>query len=265
MSSALLTSLLAKAEKLEELEPAVRADEPDAVHQMRVAARTLRANLRTFADVLPDSGDLVGELAWLGDALGPAREAEVMAEVVLGLLARTPEDLVVGPVRERVEQVFGLDHESALTVVAETLDSERYHELVRALKAYAESAKPGRKPDLSKLHRKVRRRMRAALPMPHGPERDVAMHDARKATRRARYAAEALGHPSKPIKALADVLGEEHDRVVTATALTDLAAGANQAGENAFTYGVLLGLVRCDSRKFDKQVRKAWRKARKEL
>lgn len=261
----LLTSLRAQADKLAALEPAVRADEPDAVHQMRVAARTLRANLRTFADVLPDSGDLVGELDWLGDALGPAREAEVLSGQVLGLLERTPPDLVLGPVRQRVIQAFELDHESALAVVADALDSERYRELLRTLKSYLESTKPDRKPDLSRLHRKVRRRMKAALPMPHGPERDIAMHEARKATRRARYAAEALGHPSKPIKKLADVLGDEHDRVVTASALIDLAASAHLDGENAFTYGVMVGLVRCDSQSFDKQVRKAWRDARKEL
>lgn len=263
--SSLMSALGARADALADLEPAVRADEPDAVHQMRVAARTLRANLRTFAPVLPDSGDLTEELAWLGDALGPAREAEVLSETVLDLLDRTPDDLVLGPVRSRVLEVFRLEHDAALTVVGEALDSKRYRDLIGALKDYLDGTKPSGKPDLSALHRKVRRRMKAALPMPHGAERDVAMHDARKATRRARYAAEALGHPSKPIKKLADVLGEEHDRVVTASALTDLAAGAQLEGENAFTYGVLVGLVRCDSKGFDKRVRKAWRKARKEL
>ncbi|MFL6111651.1 MAG: CHAD domain-containing protein [Catenulispora sp.] len=258
-------SLLAKAEDLAELEPAVRADEPDAVHQMRVAARTLRANLRTLAGVLPDSGTLTDELAWLGDALGPAREAEVLAEQVLTLLERTPPDLVVGPVRTRVQQVFDLDRESALTVVAEALDSERYRELLRALKSYLETVRPGLAPDLKVLRRRVRRRMRAALPMPHGAERDIAMHEARKVLRRARYAAEALGRSAKPIKVLQDVLGDEHDRVVTAAALVDLAAGAYQAGEDSFTYGVLLGLVRCDSKGFDKQVKRAWRAVRGSL
>jgi len=261
----LQTSLRAQADKLAALEPAVRADEPDAVHQMRVAARTLRANLRTFADVLPDSGTLPEELGWLGDALGPAREAEVLTDQVLRLLERTPTDLVLGPVRQRVVQAFDLDHESALVVVADALDSERYRELLRTLETYLEATRPENKPDLSRLHRKMRRRMKAALLTPHGPERDIAMHEARKVTRRARYAAEALGHPSKPIKKLADVLGDEHDRVVTASALTDLAASAHIDGENAFTYGVMVGLVRCDSQGFEKEMRKAWRELRREL
>lgn len=261
----LLTSLRSQAGSLAILEPEVRADTPDAVHQMRVAARTLRANLRTFEDVLPGGNRrlaLIEELGWLGDALGPAREAEVMAAHVLGLLERTPSEYVLGPVRARVEAVFALERESALALVAEALNSPRYRRLLKNLDAYFASAKVDKDADLSRLHRRVRKRMRAAMPMPHGADRDVAMHQARKAARRARYAADALGHPTKPIKALADVLGDEHDRVVTASALTDLAAGAHQAGENAFTYGVLLGLVRCDSGDFDRAVRKAWKAAK---
>jgi CHAD domain-containing protein len=264
----LLTSLKAQADALSTLEPTVRDDAPDAVHQMRVAARTLRANLRTFEDVLPGAkrrAALIEELGWLGDALGPAREAEVMAAQVLDLLERTPPEYVLGPVRARVEAVFALERESALGLVTETMDSPRYRRLLKLLDAYFASVKPDKDPDLSRLHRRVRTRMRDALPMPPGPDRDTAMHEARKAARRARYAGDALGLPTKPIKALQDVLGDEHDRVVTASALTDLAAGAHQAGEDAFTYGVLLGLVRCDSRDFDRNVRRAWKAARPSL
>ncbi|WP_194927699.1 CHAD domain-containing protein [Catenulispora pinisilvae] len=264
----LLTSLQAHATALGTLEPTVRDDAPDAVHQMRVAARTLRANLRTFADVLPGTKRrtaLIGELGWLGDALGPAREAEVLSAQVLALLERTPPEYVLGPVRQRVQAVFELERESALGLVGEALDSPRYRRLLKDLDVYVASVKPDTDADLSRLHRRVRTRMRAALPMPHGTDRDLAMHEARKAARKARYAAEALGRPAKPIKALQDVLGDEHDRVVAASALSDLAAGAYQAGENAFTYGVLLGLVRCDSRDFDRRVDAAWRKVKPSL
>jgi CHAD domain-containing protein len=266
----LTNSLRAQATALAALEPEVRADADDAVHQMRVAARSLRANLRTFQDVLPGTKRrtaLVEELGRLGDALGPAREAEVLQAQVLDLLARTPAQLVVGPVRERVEAVFALKRESAFGLVTDALDDPDYRRLLKNLNTYFSSLKSGSDPESSliRLHKRVRSRMRTALPMPDGPERDTAMHEARKAARRARYAAEALGRPAKPIKALQDVLGDEHDRVVAASALTDLAAGAHQAGENAFTYGVLLGLVRCDSTGFDRRVRKAWRAAKPSL
>lgn len=270
MTLPLTKSLRAKASALADLEPEVRADAPDAVHQMRVAVRTLRANLRTFQNVLPDADRrtaLVDDLSRLGDALGPAREAEVLQEHILDLLDRTPADLIVGPVRQRVEAVFTLERESAFALITDALDSPEYRDLLHNLDAYLASSKPDSDPEsaLPRLHRKARKRMRKAFPMPSGPERDTAMHEARKAVRRARYAAEALGHPAKRIKALQDVLGDEHDRVVTASALTDLAAGAQQAGENAFTYGVLVGLVRCDSHDFDRRLRKAWRKAKPHL
>ena len=61
---AVLAYLRAQAQAMTALEPMVRADEFDAVHQMRVATRRLRAALRTFGLVVPDtdSEHLVGEL-----------------------------------------------------------------------------------------------------------------------------------------------------------------------------------------------------------
>lgn len=59
-----------------------RRDLPDAVHQMRVAARRLRSALRTFAPILDLNGDmdLDGELAWLASELSRLRDTEVLTE-----------------------------------------------------------------------------------------------------------------------------------------------------------------------------------------
>src|SRR6202046_2611261 len=67
-----LAYLRIQAHTLRTLEPAVRTDEYDAVHQMRVATRRLRAALRTFGQVIPhtDSEQLAAELQWLGHRLG---------------------------------------------------------------------------------------------------------------------------------------------------------------------------------------------------
>src|ERR1700749_4784350 len=66
---------------LRELEPKVRADEFDSVHQMRVTTRRLRATLRSFGTVIPRSAtsELAAELKWLGGALRGAREGGVAA------------------------------------------------------------------------------------------------------------------------------------------------------------------------------------------
>ncbi len=62
------------------MDPMVRRDEPDSVHQMRVATRRLRSTLRTFGRVLrrADTAHLAAELKWLGGVLGEARDAEVL-------------------------------------------------------------------------------------------------------------------------------------------------------------------------------------------
>src|SRR5213079_1924431 len=71
--------------KLLSLEPKVRADEFDSVHQMRVATRRLRATLRSFGMVIPRpaTGKVAGELKWLGGLLGEARDGEVLAQHML--------------------------------------------------------------------------------------------------------------------------------------------------------------------------------------
>src|SRR5262249_192235 len=60
--------------------PALLAEDPEGVHQMRVGLRRLRAAMSLFADVLqdPQSAALKEELKWLTGELGPAREPDVL-------------------------------------------------------------------------------------------------------------------------------------------------------------------------------------------
>ena len=93
------------AHTLTSLESAVRADEYDSVHQMRVAVRRLRATLRTFDQVIPHvhSEHLDTELQWLGRVLGHARDAEVLAGHLRDSLRPTPPELLIGPVQARIQ------------------------------------------------------------------------------------------------------------------------------------------------------------------
>ena len=73
----------------------------------------------------------------------------------------------------------------------------------------------------------------------------MALHSARKAAKRARYAAEAarpaLGRPAKRfakrMKRVQQLLGDHQDSVVAREALRELATQAHTAGEAAFTLG----------------------------
>jgi CHAD domain-containing protein len=71
------------AEVLEHV-PAVRAGEdPEAVHDLRVAARRLRAVLEVFADAFPRKrhAALLDEVKRVGDAFGGARDLDVQIEL----------------------------------------------------------------------------------------------------------------------------------------------------------------------------------------
>ena len=103
-----LAYLRAHTEKLTSLDPMVRRDEPDSVHQMRVATRRLRSTLRSFGKIIrrSDTQRLAGELKWLGDVLGEARDGEVLAGHLQAHLRQLPAELVVGPVQARVQGHF---------------------------------------------------------------------------------------------------------------------------------------------------------------
>lgn len=67
-------------------EPAlIQAREPEALHQMRVALRRLRAGLSMFGRSFgcPATGSLVDEARWLGGELGAARDFDVFCTQIL--------------------------------------------------------------------------------------------------------------------------------------------------------------------------------------
>ena len=254
-----LAYLRVHAARLKSLEPAVRADEFDAVHQMRVATRRLRAALRSFGPVIPrsDSQRLAGELKWLGGLLGAPRDAEVLSAHLQESLRPIPAELLIGPVLARVQGHFAPRRAAARTELLEALDSPRYAGLLAELDrltagplAGPQAGAPARDilpAAVHKAYRQARKRMRQARHTPSGPARDVALHQARKSARRARYAAEAVRPAIGPrargfarqMKKVQSVLGDHQDAVIARQASRDLGIGAHLAGENAFTYGLL--------------------------
>src|SRR5262249_62245725 len=56
--------------------------DPEDLHQLRVATRRLRAFLRAARPLLTrgPTEDLRAELSWLGSALGPVRDLDVLVE-----------------------------------------------------------------------------------------------------------------------------------------------------------------------------------------
>jgi CHAD domain-containing protein len=276
-----LAYLRLQVHALRSLEPMVRADEPDAVHQMRVAARRLRAILRSFRTVIPQPGtdDTAEDLKWLGQLLGAARDGEVLPGHLRASLRPVPAELIIGPVLARIQGYFAPRRAAARAELLAALDSPRYLRLATGLDRLAagpltgpQAGEPARDVLPAAVRRACRqaaRRMGRARHTPPGPARDTALHEARKSARRARYAAEAAslasGEPARRyarrMKQVQSVLGDHQDTVLARQAARDLGISAYLAGENAFTYGLLNGCEWHRSERLQADARAIWKRA----
>ncbi len=278
----------AQVRTLLSFDPLVRRDAPDSVHQMRIATRRLRSMLRSFGQVLrrdqieggrgPGQG-LGGELKWLGDVLGAARDAEVLDAHLRGALKEMTPELAMGPTQARVRAHFAPIEAGARSAVLEALGSDRYLALLDDLDRLLadppltpEAGRPAAEalpPTVRRARRRLRQRMRRARSTPAGPDRDAALHDARKAAKHARYSAEAVspvfGRPArrfaKRVQKVQSALGDHHDGVVARAAIRELGVEAHLAGENAFSFGVLYEQDACRARDLEEQARRAWKQA----
>ncbi len=119
------------------LDPAVRRDLPDSVHQMRVATRRLRSTFRSYAKVLDRAAtDPIGaELKWLAGELGVGRDQEVLAERLRAGLAEVPRTLRLGPVAARLRLWSERNRAGARDRLLAVLDDPRYLALLDRLHA----------------------------------------------------------------------------------------------------------------------------------
>jgi CHAD domain-containing protein len=276
-----LAYLWTQAERLKSLDPMVRRDEPDAVHQMRVATRRLRSTLRSFGHIIRRDGTqgLAAELKWLGAVLGEARDGEVLAGHLQAALSETPAELVIGPVQARVQGHFASVRADARVALLGALDSQRYFSLLDELDKLM--AQPPLAPQAAmpaadvlpaearRPYRQLRRRMRRARHASPGQPTDRALHEARKAAKRARYASEAMAPAigkkasrfAKQMKQVQSVLGDHQDTVIARQVERELGITAHLAGENAFSYGLLYGHDTCDGERLQAQAWRTWDRA----
>ena len=210
----------------------VRVDAPDAVHKTRVATRRLRSALRTFRRLLDrDVTDpLREEVKWLAGVLGEPRDAEVMKELITGLVDDLDPEQVVGPVRERVAAELDRRHAEAHAALVEAMDSERYLALLdRLVDLLAEPPWRGR----------ARKKAKKVLPGLVAGAVDRAREDWEAADAAAGEERLHLLHEAR--KRVTEALGGLQDAVVASAWITELAQVAEAAGESTFTYGVLVG------------------------
>jgi CHAD domain-containing protein len=244
-----------------------RGDDPEDVHQLRVATRRLRSDLRSFATLLDERwvDELRADLAWLGALVGAVRDADVLAGRLGAQLPGLPErDAATGAVlMARLDE----ERDEARAAMQAGLLSPRYErlvdDLVRAAGAptFSEAgaqlaAKAARELLPALVHRRWRRLAAAADALGDEPS-DQALHRVRVLAKRCRYAAEAaapvLGRPmsrfAAAIEDVQDLLGSHQDAVV---AEAWLRAAANP--DVALVVGELIAVQRLDR----DRLRRAW-------
>ena len=111
-----------------------------------------------------------------------------------------PVELLIGPVQARVQGHFAPGGRPPASRSSKP-NSVRYAKLLANLDRLAHDPPPGPQAAapardvlpaaVRRAYRQADKRMRRARRAPHGHDRDVALHEARKSARRARYAAEA--------------------------------------------------------------------------
>lgn len=260
----------------------VRRDTEDSVHALRVAARRIRSVLQVYGAHLGEretAEDLVGELRWLGQSLGGARDAQVQWSRLVAALDEIPEMPDREIVRARIDEYFSGLFAAARPEALATLDSDRYLALLSALDGFVDGIESGTgspsvkqvAATLRKLTRSVERRVRRARKAETRADRDVLMHQARKRSKQMRYAIEATQQlsPGRSERALdafkefQDLLGDYQDAVMSRQHLLRMAAEDQHPARSSLGCGMLFhrNLVIGDS--LAAQLKADWKSVRK--
>jgi CHAD domain-containing protein len=258
-------------EQLEQLEPEARADQPDSVHRMRSTVRRLRSVLAAYRRLFDADRveSLREQLRSLGGVLGTARDAEVRAQLAddeLFELGHRADDAARRRLVEGSLEEYRQAHAAALRM----LSSASYYRLFDALdefvanpplSALGEKRQPikvvAAKVIAGELARLRKRAGVAAFAGASGQGGDIdargegALHNARKAARRLRFAADAVSqgptavlgkkyrHISREAQRVQDALGDHRDSALFVEHLLLTSNRAHAAGENTFAYGAM--------------------------
>lgn len=231
-------------------EPGTRLGEDiEALHDMRVATRRLRAAMAAFRPYLsPRLLAFRDQFGWVAGALGQVRDLDVQLERMDEWRAGFPPERA--HTLDAIEALLRRRRDAARRRMLQVLDSRRYERLCERFAAVLRagpprSIAPGRVPILAvapdlveRRYRKVRRlgdRIKKSSP----PE---AYHLLRIEAKKLRYALEFVGNGiygrpalefSARVTALQDVLGLHQDAYVAIEMLEELAESAGRRLEPA--------------------------------
>jgi triphosphatase len=259
---------------------AVRDDHAEAIHQMRVGLRRMRAAISLFGKILPAASTerIKAELKWLTNELAPAREIDVFIKEQIHPGARTIE-----PRRgaKAIEKQFAAKKVTAFRRAQEALDSNRFRRLLIDVREWLEMRNFRTRSEANLdvgpfaaelLCRRVRKARKAGrdLDKLSADER----HKLRIRIKKIRYGIEFfeslypdksrndLADLSDRLKAIQDALGALNDFNAHREMATEAALNAPPAHRRAraFASGVLVGQEREATRKLMKAASKELRR-----
>ena len=224
------------------------ARDPEAVHQMRVALRRLRAALSLFRDVVADeeTAAVKAGLRELAAALGEARDLDVfIRKTIAPARARAPDDAALAA----LARSYAERREAAYDAALETVASGRLGRIVLDTLAWIEAGpwlgKDGKAEreapverfaadELRRRAKRIRKRGRHLAEL--APDE---RHRVRIAVKKLRYAAEFFAPlyegkgRAKRTRRFRDALGELQDRLGDLNDIAVAATMAETAGDGA--------------------------------
>ena len=256
--------------RVQQNDPGTRdGNDPEAVHDMRVAIRRLRAAVRAFKPGFPRPlrRSLKDELSWLGQVLGDVRDIDVQLQHLDKQRKRVRG---CEPLRRHL---LALRRRRRIPLKA-ALDSPRYLQLIAALDGFVLSsdASGGEKPVGRRgkrvLHKAFRRLMKEgsrAMADPT-PER---LHALRISAKHTRYLLEFLKEMTgrrgqrltRTLVALQDTLGMQHDAVVAVSTSGEVIrqlASSNTRSSPAGLRGFVAAQQR-DATRYRRRAQALWR------
>jgi CHAD domain-containing protein len=256
--AAIRSAIETSVDQLESELPRARlGEDPEGVHQARVATRRLRSDLRTFGLLLDDDWrvGIRAELKRLADALGAVRDPDVLGVRLQAAIDSTQVD---GKAAARVLAALGPQAGAAREALVAVLDDERTETLLSNLRVAVVdppttlSAVGSADLRLRPLVRRPWRKLARAVAKLADEPRAVDLHRIRLLAKRSRYAAEAVGGVygrdarrfAKAITGIQEVLGDMNDADVAVAWLRRNAvaldpAAAFVSGELAHHFGLV--------------------------
>ncbi|MFI5395891.1 MAG: CHAD domain-containing protein [Candidatus Binatia bacterium] len=225
-------------------DPGVRLGrDPEALHNLRVAVRRLRAAVRAFGAGIPSRlrTSLGKELQWLGQLTGGVRDLDVQ-------LARLHHHSAMLPASHRaglthLREYMETERAQRRTTLLAGMNSRRYFRLLTRLEDFALGHSPqparnaaAREPIASAARREIKRafrRLRKRGDTIEGAPSSEDLHTLRIRAKRVRYLLEFLQAVTgrqgrrwvRRLTRLQDLLGAYHDAVVAADFVRQYAEG----------------------------------------